>query len=222
MKKLRTSQILLTGSLLWIILSVFCVTVWAKDLGTFGSVYPVAEPDFIQQLQATLQQKIEHGDLARWQSQQQAALQAALDRPPPVAGLSPALRTRHGFFDPSLIVPTDVRDANGHLLLAAGSRWNPLKQVHWSTTLIFFDGDNPQQVAWAAALDQQFKGRDRLILVKGSLRETTQYFRSTKHHPAPPLYFDQGGRLTQRLQITHTPATVTQTGDRLEITEVAI
>ena len=191
-------------------------TVFADDLGVIGPVYPIAETDFIQQVQAILQQKAASGDLARWRTKQVEALQAAADRPAPVQGLSPTLHTRSWLWDPSIVIPTDMRDANGHLLLAAGSHFNPLTQIHTFTPLLFFDGDNPDQVAWAVSLNQQLHGRDHLILINGSLRKTASFF------PNSHLYFDQGGRLVQRLGITHIPATVSQARQRLAITEVAL
>lgn len=194
----------------------FVNAIWAEDLGVIGTVYPIAETDFIQQIQKTIQQKTINGDLARWRSEQVEAFQAAMDRPTPVEGLSSALRTRTWLWDPSIILPTDVRDANGHLLLAAGSHFNPLTQIHTFTPLLFFDGDNPDQVAWAVSLNQQLHGQDHLILINGSLRKTASAF------PNHPLYFDQNGRLVQRLGITHIPATVSRAGQRLAITEVAL
>ena len=205
----------------WFLGVLFCAlsgSAFAQNLGAIGTVYPIAETDFIQQMQDHFKQK----DWAHWRTQQTEMLQAAADRPTPVSGLHPALHTHHWLMDPSFVVPVDIRNAHGQVLLAAGSRWNPLKHVHWTHTLIFFDGDNPQQVAWAIALDQQLQGNDRLILVNGSLQETARQFTKQQTLKKPHLYFDQGGRLTQRLQITQTPATVTQVGEWLEVTEVAV
>lgn len=206
----------------WLCLIVFFLlseSAVAKDLGAIGTVYPIAETDFIQHVQ----QSFQNHHWQSWLAQQTAALQATADRPMPVSGLRPALHTHHWLMNPSFVVPVDVRDAQGNLLLAAGSRWNPLKHIAWTHTLIFFDGDNPQQVAWAASLDQQLQGNDRLILINGSLQETARRFAqqepsAKKRH----LYFDQGGQLIQRLKITETPATITQVGEWLEVTEVAV
>lgn len=201
----------------WLVpMLILSTPVFASDLGVIGPVYPIAETDFMQQVQATLKQKEASGDLARWRTQQVEALQAAADRPAPVQGLRPTLHTQSWFWDPSIIIPTDMRDANGHLLLAAGSHFNPLTQIRTWTPLIFFDGDNPDQVAWAVSLNQQLQGKEHLILVNGSLSKTALSF------PNNHLYFDQDGRLVQRLSITHIPAIVSQSGQRLAITEVAL
>lgn len=150
----------------------------------------------------------------RWQAQQQTTIQSTADRPVPVVGLQPTRQGRHWLLDPSFIVPVDVRSANGQLLIAAGSRFNPLHKVHLTQALIFFNGDDREQVDWAKNLNQRLMGKDLLILVKGSLQTMSSQF------PKKHIYFDQGGRLVQRLQITHTPAMVQQAGGQLEISEV--
>lgn len=191
-------------------------TLFAKDLGAIGTTYPIAETDFVQMAQAKLQHKIDNGDFARWQLQQSAELKSSADRPAAAPGLQPALQTRRWLFDPSFIVPSDIKDANGRLLLPAGASLNPLSTLHWSKTLLFFDSDHSEQVEWAVKQNQALNGKGLLILVNGSLHDTALHF------PRQRIYFDQGGRLIHRLQITHVPAMVGQAGEQLQITEVKL
>lgn len=178
----------------------------AKIYHTDAPTYPIAEPDLLQVIQATLKEKTDNGELARWQEQQFETAKNTIDRPEPVNGLTPAITTRSWLFNPSITLPNQS---------TAGKQFNPLDKVTWTDTLIFYDGDNPEQVAWAVQLDQELKGKDKLILINGSVNEQMQKFQKR-------IYFDQGGRLIQKFNIQHTPATVNQEGKFLRITEIKL
>lgn len=204
--------------LLWVLgsfLGVWCLSIFAKDLGVVGSTYPVAETDFVTMAQSKLQAKLgSDGGIGRWQIQQQEMMRVAADRPVPVEGLRPTIQARRWFWNPSFVIPTDVRSANDAILLKAGSRFNPLDQVSLKNALIFFNGDDPKQIIWAQEENKALSGRVLLILVGGSMKEISAHF------PQKHVYFDQGGRLTQKLQITQIPAVVRQVGKQVEISEV--
>ena len=171
----------------------------AKIYHTDGPTYPITEPDLLQVIQTTLQEKAKNGDLAHWQEQQLDAMKNLADRPTAVAGLTPALETRSWLFNPSVTI-------------SSGSQFNPLDKVTWTDTLIFYDADNPEQVKWVQQLDQELKGKDKLILVNGSVSEQTKLFQKR-------IFFDQSGMLILKFNIQHMPATVAQDGQFLRITE---
>jgi conjugal transfer pilus assembly protein TraW len=187
--------------------------VFADEPKVIGPVYPITETDFIQMAQKKIQEEMSGKDGKSWQGQQRS-IRVAADRPSPVLGLRPTIHSRRWLLDPSFVIPGDVRSANGSILLKSGSRFNPLQITHWDKSLLFFDGDDPAQVSWAQEQNKQLKGQDLLILVNGSLHTMAQQF------PHKHVYFDQGGRLVQRLQITQVPAVVSQVGNQLEISEV--
>lgn len=187
---------------------------FAGDLGVIGATYPVAETDFITMAQKKIQEKLSRDGTGRWRIQEQESVKVAGDRPFPVAGMRPSIQARHWLWDPSFVIPRDIQSANGSIVFKAGARFNPLEKISLKDALIFFDGDDSQQVAWAQQRNHVLKNRVLLILVNGSLRTISLQF------PNKPVYFDQGGRLTQRLQITHVPAIVQQVGARLKISEV--
>ncbi|HVV69608.1 MAG TPA: type-F conjugative transfer system protein TraW [Gammaproteobacteria bacterium] len=201
--------------IVWLMLSCLTFTASAKNIGVIGQTYPIQEQDFLQTIQQEMQQKVQSGEWAKWQAQQTANLQNYADRPTPVDGLTPTLETRTWFYDPTLIVPYDIRDTNNRLIAANGSQFNPLDILTWTYALIFYDGDNPQQVAWVQQMDQEYQGKTKLILVNGSVKEQMQHFQKR-------VYFDQGGHLISRLNITHIPALVVQEGKQLKITEVKL
>ena len=190
------------------------ISIFAQDLGVVGVTYPIAETDFVTMAQKKIQEKLGNGSLQGWQIQQQESIRVASDRPVPVEGLHSTIQPRRWFWDPSIVIPSDVRSANGAIVIKAGARFNPLEKNSLKNVLIFFNGDDTEQVSWAQKQNQALKGRVLLILVNGSLSQAQSHF------PQKHVYFDQGGRLTQKLQITQIPAIVQQVGKQLEISEV--
>jgi conjugal transfer pilus assembly protein TraW len=77
--------------------------------------------------------------------------------------------------------------------------------------LLFLDGDDPAQVAWALKQDRQAK----LILVSGAPLELMKARQRR-------FYFDQGGKLTERFGISAVPARVRQQGRLLAVSEIAL
>ena len=75
----------------------------------------------------------------------------------------------------------------------------------------FFDGDDPDQLAWALKQNANAK----LILVKGAPLELMKAGQRR-------FYFDQGGKLTERFGIRSVPARVRQQGRLLEVSEIAL
>ena len=104
----------------------YCLPVFADDAKVIGPVYPITETDFIQMAQKKIQEKMSGEDGKSWQDQQRS-IRVAADRPTPVLGLRPTIHSRRWLFDPSFVIPIDVRSANGPILLKSGSRFNPLK-----------------------------------------------------------------------------------------------
>ncbi len=205
--------------LLWVLggfLGICClsISIFAQDLGVVGVTYPIAETDFVTMAQQKIQKKLDDGSLQGWQLQQQESVRVAADRPAPVGGLRSTIQARRWFWDPSIVIPHDVRSANGSIVVRASARFNPLEKNSLKNALIFFNGDDPEQVTWAQKQNQALKGQALLILVNGSMSQVQSHF------PQKHVYFDQDGRLTQKLQITQIPAIVTQVGSQLEISEV--
>ena len=187
--------------------------VHALDLGRVGPVWPVAEPDLLALLQSRLQEKQASGELARIQREFDARARRTLESPAPVAGLARTRTSRSFLFDPTVTAPDTVRDPEGKVLVAAGTRVNPLDYVSLSQPLIFFDARDREQTRAALALRQRNRGRAHLILTGGS------YIDFMKRYDLR-VYYDQQGLLVHRLGIRQVPALVTQEGRMLRIDEL--
>ena len=184
----------------------------AKDYGQVGTVFPLLEPDMLRVIELKLKALQANGQLDAMNQRLRARTQAKVNRPDPVAGIELATRARTWLFDPSIVIDHDIRDHKGNLISAAGTRVNPLDYVVVTTPLVFIDGDDEDQLAWAL---KRFDTKTRLIMVKGAPLEAM-----TRHQRR--FYFDQAGRLTAKFGITHVPAVVEQAGRAMRVTETPL
>ena len=185
----------------------------ARDYGQQGAVWPVIEPDLLAQIHARLTRLEKSGETARLNEELKRRTIARVNRPEPVTGIGAAAMVRSWRFDPTITVERDIADDKGRVIIAAGTRVNPLDTVPLRSTLVFLDGDDPAQLAWAARRFGQT--RAKLILVSGAPLELMKARQRR-------FYFDQGGSLVKHFGIRAVPATVEQQGRVLIITEQAI
>lgn len=185
----------------------------AKDYGTLGSTWVIAEPDLLAVIRARLLAAQASGALTAMNQKFVAAAQASVHRPHAVAGITPAIADRHWSFDPSVTIAEDIHDARGNLIAAKGQKFNPLRVVGMAHAFAFVDGDNTRELAWA--MKQGAPDKLWIVLVNGSPTDRMKELQRR-------FYFDQQGVLTSRFGIEHTPALLTQKGEVLEIREVAL
>lgn len=188
---------------------------YANDLGVMGETYPILEMDFLDFIQSRIEQVQKNG---QWQALQNRATQSAIsyrNRPPRVAGITRARETKNWKYDPSIVLDHDVISPDRKMIAAAGTRVNPLNFITVTKTLIFYDSDDETQVEWVLEQDKKLNGKDKLILINGSVLDQEKRFKK-------PIYFDQSGKLTSRFGITHVPAVVYQEETVLRVAEVKI
>lgn len=181
----------------------------ARDYGQRGTVFPVIERDLLEQIHSRLIQMEQSGETARLNGELKRRTIARVNRPDPVTGIVRASEARRWQFDPTITLAADIRGVKGELIHAAGTRVNPLDSVQLRGDLLFLDGDDPDQLAWALKQDADAK----LILVKGAPLELMKARQRR-------FYFDQGGKLTAKFGIKSVPARVRQDGGLLEISEI--
>lgn len=178
----------------------------AKNLGTWGEMYPIAEQDMLTTIKTRLKAMEASGEMAR---EQEAFKQRVIEntlRPKPVEGLTLAQENTTHYIDPSLTVSKDLKDHKGRVFARKGQVINPLDTVPFSDTLYFIDADNPDQMAWMKA---QKPGTQtyRVILVNGDIREATRALDTR-------IYFDQDSTLSRKFELKAIPARVTLSEDR--------
>lgn len=193
--------------------ALLAFSVSAQDLGVIGPVYPIAEPSLLEVIMAKLRNAEASGVLGQLQRDAQARTKRGIEQPEPIATVSRTTRPRTHYYDPSMVVPYAITDADGRIIIAPGTTVNPLDTVSLSKHLLFFDARDAEQVKRARALLDQHSGRVKLILTGGSYLDLMKRWKM-------PVFFDQQGLLTTKLRIQHVPALVYQEGRRLRIDEI--
>lgn len=188
---------------------------YGKDFGVQGSIGSIEEIDSRELIIQKLKSLEASGELQRHQEELQKRTKAAVNRPRAVEGITKAHKRRVYTYDPSYLVPYDIKDHKGKVFAKKGTRINPLETVSLSHALIFFDGDDEEQKDWALNKLKELNGKAKLILTKGAPLELSKEIKA-------PVYFDQEGLLTKKLNIKHVPAEVSQEGFALRIEEIPL
>lgn len=189
------------------------IALHAKDFGTHGVVFFIEEEDPVALIQNKLKKMEDNGELELRNRELQQKTKVAIERPKPVEGISNASESRVFYYNPTYVVQKDLKDHAGRIFYKKGTRINPLETMNLSHSLLFFDGDDPKQVAFAQ--EKLKENSIKLILIKGAPLALSEELKA-------PVYFDQGGLLTKKLEIKHVPVLVTQEDLHLRIEEIQL
>jgi conjugal transfer pilus assembly protein TraW len=185
----------------------------ANDLGVVGPTYEIAERDLIEVMKDKFRRMEKSGELARLQENYKQKVIDAVEKPRPVHGVSTTETARTFYVDPTWTLDRNVVDEQGKLLFPAGTKVNPLDYAPLTQYLLFFDQREKAQVAFARRFIEQSKARVKPILVGG---EPLKLMRQWKRE----VFYDQGGVLSRKFLLKHSPAIVSQEGKRLRIDEI--
>ncbi|MEL7042502.1 MAG: type-F conjugative transfer system protein TraW [Pseudomonadota bacterium] len=186
---------------------------FAEDLGVRGELFPVTEPDLFAQIAAKFAAMEETGEVDRINQVLRDRSVARMERPPAVTGISKTITPRAFHYDPTVTLVEDITTPDGQMIARAGDAFNPLDYTPMRQRLIFFDGDDVEQVSWARAQTDNRGVQVSAILVNGPVLDLTRNW-------GFQVFFDQGGKLTGTFGITQVPATVSRDGDLLLVEEV--
>ena len=192
---------------------LFSFTARAQDLGVIGPVYPIAEPSLLEVILSKLREADKTGVLARLQRETQGEVKRGIEQPAPIARITKTTKARSFYYDPSIVVPYAIADADGKVIVAPGTKVNPLDTVSLSKALLFIDARDAAQVGRARGILDERGGKVKVILTGGSYLELMRRWKR-------PVFFDQQGTLTDKLGIRHVSALVSQEGKRLRIDEI--
>lgn len=205
----------------------------AENLGVYGQVYEITEPDLLSYIHARLLTYQQDGKLEKMQSNLENRAQQAILRTTPVSGIknaSVADKTIVSYFTPSLTIQHNIVDQNGKILFPSGTTVNPLDPAitskishnafvpQFNETLFFINADQSQQIIFTNSAIRRLKKKNsnaiyKVILIKGDLKEASNQLGR--------VYFDQHGTLCNLFHIHRVPAIVTRSGTRLKIMEQA-
>lgn len=196
-------------------LALMTVTAYslAAPVGSIGPTYPIVEEDAMVAMQKKLKHMEATGELAKLQQESQSRIVRNIEQPAPVAGITETRVRAVRYFDPTMTFPQAVTDASGRVIVAAGTKLNPLEHVSLSKRLIFFDARDKVQADRVRALVAKEGERIKPILIAGSFMQTMRAW-------GVQVYYDQHGQLSKRFGISHAPTVISQDGKRLKIEEV--
>ncbi len=184
-----------------------------RDHGVMGQTWPVIEPDLLATVEMKLNALQANGSIDRMQQELAAKTEHRVRNPLPVLGISATQSARQWLFDPSIVVEDDIRDQKGNVIAARGSRVNPLALIQMKTDLVFVDGRDPDQLAWATK--NWTTAKAKIIFVAGSPFDRMGEYQRR-------FFFDQQGKLTAHFGIAHVPAVVSLAGEALQVREIVL
>ena len=185
---MRTLNIII----IFLLLALGMTRVVAHDLGTFGQTFKIREVDLRTRI-------IKDGQAVNWTK---IGLKMTRSARAYVSNLPPneLVSTQHNYtyyVDPSIALNRDF-SYRGQVFYHKGTFVNPLEYVRPHSDMLFFDGRDQQQVAFALrALARNKKG---IMLVMTAGNPVTLAKRIHR-----PVYYGFK-RLTQRFHITHVPS----------------
>lgn len=187
----------------------------AKNLGTIGQTWPIGEPDLFDQIANKLEDFEKSGYFVETNETFAAKVNATIERPPRVSGIKRTSVPRVFFHNPSVTLNNDIKTPNGRILAKRGDQFNPLDYTPMNQILLFFNGNDQEQVTWALRQihDAKFNQYVSPILTDGPVLELSKHWERQ-------VYFDQKGVLTSKFEIRQVPARVLRDGNLLRIEEV--
>ena len=190
------------------IVVIYPFPAFSENLGVYGSIYSISEPDMLTAIHEKLEIMKSNGELA---SQKKNFIDESIKhilRPPSVKNVTDlgALTPKSYLFNPSLVLDKNITNLNGEVIVKAGTKINPLKIKSFDEALIFINGDNTKEINWTLSALKKYSNNFshiKIILVNGDINTSAK---GLKHR----VYFDQNGVLCKRFDIQHTPTMVYQ------------
>ncbi|CAL7962398.1 conjugal transfer pilus assembly protein TraW [Gammaproteobacteria bacterium] len=195
-------------------LAMAVTSIQAKNLGVWGSLFPIEEQDIREFIYQRLNEMEQNGEMTKLNKKFIDNVKEHTLRPTPVSGLTTTKEPKTFYYDPTYILNKDITDHEGNIITKKGTVINPLDTITLHGVLFFLDADDKKQIK--LALNNAKKhGYAKYILVKGNIKEAGKRLNDR-------IYFDQYGLITKQLGIKHIPCTVKQAGKKLQIQEFTL
>ncbi|TYO96786.1 conjugal transfer pilus assembly protein TraW [Geothermobacter ehrlichii] len=178
----------------------------AKDLGTFGRTYPIVERDALEETR-------ERAGQVDWRAVMRRIRPEAY-RPKGLKRLPRAGEDRTFLVDMTYTLPFDIPDGKGGVLYPRGYQFNPLDYVPFNQTLVVFNGDDADQVAWLRESGLLEETGTVLILSGGSYVEMARDL-------ARPVYY-LNPQIVDRFHLRAVPSVVRRMGKMMEVKEFKV
>ena len=216
LKIIVTSPITIVVIWIFIIISTLLLSInaKAKDFGVVGRTSEIKEVDAIEEIKGKLSDMEARGELDEHNERMKKEVSDRIKSPKSL-NLGRVSEVREYEYDPSIEVKEDLRDARGIVFHRKGTKVNPLDVVSMPYELIFFDGEDEDQLKYVIKKYEESEIKPKLILTGGSPIKLEEEYKLD-------FYFDQRGVLIKQLGIKAVPAIVMQDGKVLKIREVMV
>ncbi|MBU4237127.1 MAG: hypothetical protein KKI01_12490 [Proteobacteria bacterium] len=176
----------------------------AKNLGSIGTTYPVAEPDLVEEVKA----RIDKGKMAKIMEGHRQNY-----KPKDIHALPTAKKDRTFFVDMTYTLDHDIPGENGEIMYERGLTWNPLDYVS-PPELVVINGESAKQVEWFEKSPYYKNLKIKLLISAGFAAPLI------KQLDRPVFYLTK--TIADRLQLTAVPCVITQNGKKMMVQEVKI
>jgi len=198
------------------LLSLFCLLspkhaeAALRSLGTFGATYPVVEQDAIEEIK----EKAAQTDWSKHFNPRKMEGAVKGYRPDAIPGLPRAAQDRTFKVDMTYALDFDIPDGKGGILYPKGYTFNPLDYVRLPTVLVVIDASDEEQVAWLRSSQYVQDYTAMLLITDGRFWDLSQDLKR-------PVFY-AARQIVERLQLQVVPSVVRQSGNYMEIREIAI
>lgn len=183
----------------------------AESLGAYGRTYPIKERDAILAMKDAVRKKLAHGGQEAMIKGAQDRYIASLNNVVTPQGITPARSSATRLVDITETVKETIMDGKGNVVVAAGTKINPLAIKPLTKQVFFIDAKDIRQLQLVKNLAQQ---NDKVILLGGSVYKAGEFLSRRVYLDIPGLAF--------RMKVKRVPSIVSQQGDKLKIQEVAL
>ncbi len=180
----------------------------AKDLGTRGATYPIAERDALEEIEERARQ-VDWGKLFGDKEKNEQRIKNY--RPKDLAFLPRAAPDRVRMVDISYTLDFDIPDEKGNVLYPKGFTFNPLDYIVYPRTIVIIDGADRAQVEWFKKSPYNRDINSVLWITDGS------YFDLSVELGRAVYYVNS--LIAGRFKLEAVPCVVVQKGNLLEVTE---
>ncbi len=184
---------------------------YAKDLGTAGATYPIAEKDAITEMQERAKQ-------VDWEKAiKKDKMEKAIKnfKPGGIKQLPRAADSRVFHVDMTYTLEVDIKDKDWNVLYPKGFVFNPLDYIHNPGTIfVVINGADQSQVNWFKKSRYMSDPNVTLMITDGP------YYELSKRLKRPVFYAIDG--VVERFELQYLPSIIQQKGRFMEVNEIDV
>lgn len=173
-----------------------------KDLGVYGTLYPIEEVDLLAYIQERAKQVDQDQLNKKMREDFEHSLEVSLNVPE-----AKELRTR--YVDPSITVTSPVYDHKGHVVAPPGNI-NPLEKIQLTNTIVVL---KESQIGIIHEVKKSHKNL-LVLLTDGNLPKAAEKIGQ--------VVYRADNRILERLGVERVPSVITQEGTKLRVEEIPI